>query len=111
MAHGILNLFVFFTVLGLYCCYTGGGCVFSTQEGCRASRLFSCVEKPHLASPTLVSHSSHTSHSLTQPHTPLPPLSVAGPAVPVVEERQDGEMDLAPPLPLFRIGSWSPGIC
>lgn len=98
MAHGILNLFVFFTVLGLYCCCTGGGCMFSTQEGCRASRLFSW------RSPTLA---SHTSHSLTQSHT-LPPLCVAGPAVPIVEERQDREMDLAPPLPLFRIG---PGIC
>ena len=102
MAHGILNVFVFFTVLGLYCCYTGGSCVFSTQEGCRTSHLFSW------RSPTLA---SHTSHSLTHSHTPLPPLCVAGPAVPVVEERQDGEMGLAPPLPLFRLGSWSPGIC
>lgn len=82
--------------------------MFSTQEGCRASRLFSW-RSPTLPAPP--PPASHTSHSLTQPHTPLPPLCVAGPAVPIAEERQDGEVDLAPPLPLFRIGSWSPGIC
>lgn len=51
-------------MLGLYCCCTGGGCVFSTQEGCRASRLFSW------RSPTLPAPPPHPGLThLTQPHT------------------------------------------
>ena len=98
--NGILNLFLCFTPLGLYCCCTGGGCVLSTQEGRRASRLFSW-RSPTLTAPPRPSVS----------HTTASSLHVAGPAVPIIEERQDGEMDLVPPLPLFRIGGWSPGIC